>query len=59
MVIGIIGKGVVGTAIKQGFEKINHQVKYHDIKQVSDVLYDYYKSIGVKLWFIKFTVGEQ
>ena len=34
MVIGIIGKGVVGTAIKQGFEKINYRVKYHDIKQI-------------------------
>lgn len=41
MVIGIIGKGVVGTAIKKGFEKINHTVKYHDIKhdtKIQDVL---------------------
>jgi len=41
MVIGIIGKGVVGTAIKKGFEKINHTVRYHDIKhdtKIQDVL---------------------
>tara|TARA_E500000318_G_scaffold112057_1_gene133761 strand:+ start:16223 stop:17002 length:780 start_codon:yes stop_codon:yes gene_type:complete len=41
MKIGIIGKGVVGTAIKKGFEYIDHTVKYHDIKHdtvIEDVL---------------------
>ena len=41
MKLGIIGKGVVGTAIKQGFEHIGHQVSYHDIKhdtKIEDVL---------------------
>ena len=41
MKIGIIGKGVVGTAIKKGFEKIKHEVSYHDIKhdtKIQDVL---------------------
>jgi UDPglucose 6-dehydrogenase len=32
MKIGIIGIGVVGSAIKEGFEKLNHIVKVHDIK---------------------------
>lgn len=41
MKIGIIGKGAVGTAIKKGFEKIKHDVSYHDIKHdttIQDVL---------------------
>jgi UDPglucose 6-dehydrogenase len=41
MKIGIIGIGVVGSAIKEGFEKLNHIVKVHDIKlntTVRDVL---------------------
>ncbi len=32
MIIGIIGLGVVGSANKYGFEKINHKVLVHDIK---------------------------
>jgi UDPglucose 6-dehydrogenase len=32
MKIGIIGLGIVGSAIKHGFEKLGHQVKTHDIK---------------------------
>ena len=32
MNIGIIGLGVVGNACKNGFEKIGHNVKYHDVK---------------------------
>lgn len=42
MEIGIIGKGVVGTAIKKGFEYIGHKVSYHDIKhdtKIEDVLH--------------------
>ncbi len=41
MNIGIVGLGVVGTACKNGFEKIGHTVKYHDIKfytKIEDVL---------------------
>ena len=41
MDIGIVGLGVVGTACKNGFEKIGHQVKYHDVKfytNIEDVL---------------------
>ena len=41
MNLGIIGKGVVGTAIKKGFEDIGHTVSYHDIKhntRIDDVL---------------------
>jgi|TARA_R110002153_G_scaffold73463_2_gene191720 GDP-mannose 6-dehydrogenase len=41
MKLGIIGRGVVGTAIQKGFEKINHSVRYHDIKhdtKIEDVL---------------------
>lgn len=41
MKLGIIGKGVVGTAIKRGFEYIGHEVSYHDIKhdtKIQDVL---------------------
>tara|TARA_Y100000034_G_C6868465_1_gene396075 strand:+ start:414 stop:1229 length:816 start_codon:yes stop_codon:yes gene_type:complete len=32
MKIGIIGVGVVGSAIKHGFEKLGHEVKIHDTK---------------------------
>ena len=41
MDIGIVGLGVVGTACKNGFEKIGHIVKYHDVKfytNIEDVL---------------------
>ena len=41
MKIGVIGIGVVGTAIKQGFEDLGHTVKIHDIKldtSIKDVL---------------------
>lgn len=41
MKLGIVGKGVVGTAIKRGFEYIGHEVSYHDIKhdtKIEDVL---------------------
>lgn len=41
MNLGVIGKGVVGTAIKKGFEYIGHTVSYHDIKhdtKIEDVL---------------------
>ena len=32
MKIGIIGLGVVGIAIKKGFEDLNHEIFVHDIK---------------------------
>jgi UDPglucose 6-dehydrogenase len=41
MKIGIVGLGVVGSAIKEGFEKLGHNVSYHDIAydtKVEDVL---------------------
>lgn len=41
MKIGIVGLGVVGSAIKQGFEDLGHKVKVHDIKlntNLSDIL---------------------
>lgn len=41
MKIGIIGLGVVGLAIKKGFEDLNHQIFVHDIKlnsQLKDIL---------------------
>ncbi len=41
MKLGIIGLGIVGSAIKHGFEKLGHQVKTHDIKDnthLKDVL---------------------
>jgi UDPglucose 6-dehydrogenase len=41
MKIGIIGLGAVGSANKQGFEHIGHQISVHDIKiktNISDVL---------------------
>ena len=31
MKIGVIGVGVVGTAIKKGFEDLGHEVKVHDL----------------------------
>jgi len=42
----INGKDIVN---KYGSNGRNWVQKYHDIKQVSDVLYSYYESIGVKL----------
>ena len=41
MKIGIIGLGVVGSAIKEGFERLDHEIKVHDIKLhtlITDVL---------------------
>ena len=41
MNIGIIGIGVVGSAIQEGFERLEHNVKVHDIKlktSINDVL---------------------
>lgn len=41
MKIGIVGLGIVGSAVKHGFEKLGHQVKCHDIKndtKIEDVL---------------------
>jgi len=41
MKIGIVGLGVVGTACKNGFEKLGHKVYGHDIKlytSINDVL---------------------
>ena len=32
MKIGIVGLGIVGNAIKYGFEKLGHQIEVHDIK---------------------------
>ena len=32
MKIGIIGVGIVGSAIKFGFEKLGHKVFTHDIR---------------------------
>lgn len=32
MKIGIVGVGVVGSAIKKGFEQLGHEVKVHDLK---------------------------
>lgn len=37
MKIGIVGLGVVGTAIKKGFEKLGHTVIPHDIKLQSNL----------------------
>jgi len=31
MIIGIVGLGVVGSALQYGFEKLGHKVKVHDI----------------------------
>jgi UDPglucose 6-dehydrogenase len=41
MNIGIIGVGVVGSAIKLGFERLGHDVFFHDVKHntsITDVL---------------------
>ena len=41
MEIGIIGLGVVGSAVEHGFRKLGHHVKPHDIKydtQIDDLL---------------------
>ena len=41
MKIGIIGLGVVGSAIKEGFVRLDHEIKVHDIKlhtSITDVL---------------------
>ncbi|MGH9945915.1 MAG: hypothetical protein ACRD6X_01800 [Pyrinomonadaceae bacterium] len=41
MKIGIIGLGIVGSAIRYGFERLGHQIKTHDIKDgtsITDVL---------------------
>lgn len=41
MKIGIIGLGVVGSAIKYGFQKLGHEILVHDIKldtNISDIL---------------------
>ncbi len=41
MHIGIIGLGVVGTAIKFGFERLGHDVFYHDVVKdtsITDIL---------------------
>ena len=41
MVIGIVGLGVVGSALKYGFEKLGHKVLVHDLKldtKIEDVL---------------------
>jgi UDPglucose 6-dehydrogenase len=32
MKIGIVGLGVVGSAIRYGFEKLGHEIKSHDLK---------------------------
>lgn len=32
MKVGIVGVGVVGSAIRKGFKKLGHKVKVHDIK---------------------------
>ena len=36
MKIGIIGIGVVGQAIKEGFEYIGHKVSVFDIKKMTN-----------------------
>lgn len=41
MKIGIVGLGIVGSAVKHGFEKLGHKVSWHDIKdntKIEDVL---------------------
>ena len=37
MKIGIIGLGVVGNAIKNGFERLDHKVLCHDLKLKSTI----------------------
>ena len=41
MKVGIIGVGMVGSAVKHGFEKLGHDVRIHDVKlntKIEDVL---------------------
>lgn len=41
MNIGIVGLGIVGSAVKYGFERLGHRVRTHDIKhntELADVL---------------------
>ena len=41
MNVGIIGIGVVGGAIRHGFEKLGHNVVVHDVKhktKIEDVI---------------------
>lgn len=41
MKIGIVGLGAVGSAVKQGFQFIGHDIKEHDLRlntQISDVI---------------------
>jgi nucleotide sugar dehydrogenase len=41
MKIGIVGLGVVGSAIQEGFKRLEHEVKVHDIKldtSIKDIL---------------------
>ena len=41
MNIGIVGNGIVGGAIKYGFEKLGHNIVVHDIKlktKIEDVV---------------------
>ena len=38
MKLGIVGLGVVGSAIKYGFEKLGHSVAEHDIKLDTSIL---------------------
>ena len=41
MKIGVVGLGIVGNAIKEGFEYVEHEVKIHDIKlhtKISNIL---------------------
>ena len=38
MKIGIVGLGIVGSAIRHGFEKLNHDVSVHDISQDTKIL---------------------
>lgn len=40
MKIGILGLGVIGSAIKYGFEKLGHQVKFYDPKFENSKLED-------------------
>ena len=37
MQIGIIGLGLVGSAIRYGFEKLGHTISFHDIKYETSI----------------------
>lgn len=37
MQIGIVGMGLVGSAIRYGFEKLGHYISYHDIKHDTSI----------------------